>query len=143
MGMEKIIMPVEFWRGKLNSVIWDRKLDCTIHLFSRDSKSFLKTEFIANAVIKMKVSGSACPLQYDGTVNGFNAYYRSRHGSWSFEIYEGELFESEIIFFREGDDTSIWGGYPDFIKAEEKIMKLSRIFARKHKQIKEKNENNN
>jgi hypothetical protein len=84
-----------------------------------------------DTVINMRMTSMGCPLQYEGRVNGFEAYFRNRHGEWSFEIYEGKMLQSKVLFRREGP-TDYGIGLEAMLEAEDKIMRLSSIFVRKH-----------
>ena len=109
-----------------------RKLVCSIHEF--DSVDFSKGttglffegtgRFDNRTEVKivMKMTCSGCPVQYEGKINGKVAYYRSRHGSWRFEIYEGKFLDSPIIFNKEGIDKVDAIGWEGMLVAEKRIM---------------------
>jgi hypothetical protein len=82
------------------------------------------------STINMAMTGSACPVQYEGTINGKNAYYRDRHGVWYLEIYDGEIMESNVIFRKEGVSSEDIG-YSGMLAAEKRIMKCSIKFSKK------------
>ena len=115
--------------------VWRRKLVC--HVGEFDSGDFSKAEkgkFFegtgrfenkVEAKIVMKCTCSGCPVQYEGKVNGKTAYYRSRGGHWSFEICEGKLFESPIIYQKDEVDKEDYTGFEGMLLAEKRIIECS------------------
>jgi len=109
-----------------------RKLVCSIHEFDSGDMSKAKPKGMfegtgrfenrTEAKIVMRMTCSGCPVQYEGKVNGKVAYYRSRHGQWRFEIYEGKFFDSPIIFHKEGLDKADAIGWEGMLVAEKRIM---------------------
>ena len=110
-----------------------RSLHTSIHEIERDEdfKIFDPPKKHVSAFIDMKMTCMACPMQYEGKINGVSAYYRDRHGIWSLEIYEGELFESKLLYEKNGISSEIYG-YKGMLDAEKRIMKCAIKFARKH-----------
>jgi len=109
-----------------------RKLVCSIHEFDSGDMSKAKPKGMfegtgrfenrTEAKIVMKMTCSGCPVQYEGKINGKAAYYRSRGGIWTFEIYEGKFFYSPIIFQKEGIDKTDAIGWEGMLAAEKIIM---------------------
>jgi len=68
--------------------------------------------------VALRLTCPSCPCQFEGTVDGYPAYYRSRWGEWEFDIvktgtdpilpkpenilYHGEGYGGEF-------DTDAWG----------------------------------
>lgn len=119
-------------RKSWNKNVVGRTLKVVINNFKRDGVFlFNKAVAFPDTKIVMKMTSLGCPVQYEGKVNGFNAYYRDRWGEWYFEVYKGKAFESEVIFKREGhSDVGI--GLDGMLFAEGKIMKYAPVFVRKH-----------
>jgi len=120
---------VEFIKDKTHRFIVNRRLVSSIHQFDRDEISD-PIENYFRADIDMEMTCKAMPLQYEGTVNGKFAYFRDRHGVWSFEIYDGEIFDSKIIF-QKGGSSSGDDGYNSMLIAEKIILKQSLKYAKK------------
>ena len=123
-------------KDNIHRFVISRRLITTIHEFRRDNifgdGDKYKDDHVT-AEIDAKLTCSGCPVQYEGTVNGKNFYYRDRHGSWRFEVYDGEIFEGDPIFRKEGGSIDCIG-YEGFIFAEKKIYKNALKFAKKFKQ---------
>ena len=90
---------------------------------------------VVKVAIVMKMTCSAAPVQYEGRVNGMKAYYRSRHGGWSFEIYEGKMFASQIIYYKSGKTADKWG-FSGMEQAEKRIVRYSMDYAHKKAGVK-------
>ncbi|KKN19388.1 hypothetical protein LCGC14_0945990 [marine sediment metagenome] len=55
-------------------------------------------------LVKMEMSGD-CPVQSTGEIGDYEPdsfYFRARHESWSFEVYDGSN-ENKIIYSAQGD----------------------------------------
>ena len=112
-----------------------RRLRTTIHEFTRDPSDMLKPALSRDcAKIDMRMTCSGFPVQYEGRVNGKNAYYRDRHGIWRFEIYDGEIFNSNMIYFKEGISSEMIG-LDGMLAGERRMLKYSLEFAKKHPNI--------
>lgn len=73
--------------------------------------------------------GGACPVQGEGTVDGFGVYYRSRGHGWSLEIYVGGEDPWEY-----GENLYAWpdGGWIDKSESILNIMKAITKFRKEN-----------
>jgi hypothetical protein len=70
-----------------------------------------------SAVIEMACTCGACPVQYEGTINGKPFYYRSRWDEWRLAIANTiedaqdagvwSLNNGTSLFFAKGDDDEL------------------------------------
>jgi len=107
-----------------------RKLVCSVHEFDsgKDYSDENRGKNTHRAKVVMKMTCPACPVQYEGKINGFAAYYRSRHAEWRLEIYSGKIFDTPILFEKHGDDGEDTG-FPGMLLAEERILEGALEFA--------------
>lgn len=127
---------VEYVSGKYRKFVIRRLLSVTLNNFIVDDNEkniFRRAKKLRLTKIRMRMTSVGCPVQYEGTINGKQAYYRDRWGTWTLEIYEKEQFSSKVIFYREGKSDIGSSGYNDFLKAEQRIMKHATVFTRKYK----------
>lgn len=131
-------MKLEEWSKETNRYIGRRTLYTSVHEVEKDKGEdfFNPPKRHTVAYINMEMTCPACPMQYEGKVNGKTAYYRDRHGVWSFEIYDGELFESKLLYEKSGASDEVYG-YKGMLAAEKRIMKCSFKFALKNPEYKE------
>jgi DNA-directed RNA polymerase subunit E'/Rpb7 len=124
---------LEFIKDDLHQFVGERELKCKIRRFTRkDILGEITNEIEAS--IHMKCTCSGFPVQYEGTINGKNAYFRDRHGVWYFEVYTGEIMESEVLFRKEGSSIDTIG-FDGMLFAEKRIMQCAIKFAKKQKAI--------
>jgi len=59
-------------------------------------------------VIYTSEPAGTCPVQAEGTINGYPFYFRSRHARWSMRIAsskEGDPFNNDALFIEEDYPT--------------------------------------
>jgi hypothetical protein len=77
--------------------------------------------------------GGLCPCQGEGTVDGYEFYFRARHGAWTFNISLDPNHDAVAAslgrcerFHREGDDPT--GGYMEPEVARRIIQQCAEEF---------------
>jgi hypothetical protein len=119
---------IEKFKGNKERYVIGRRFITTIHQFERTPGNFLgPTLNNARANIDMTNTCSGFPVQYEGTVNDKKAYYRDRHNSWYFEIYEND-FMGKVIYRKNGSSRGNIG-FHGMMEAEKRIIKYSLEFA--------------
>jgi len=63
------------------------------------------------ADIRMEKPGGYCPVQSDGTINGFPAYFRARHNVWRLTIVKAArdpvLARDEDVLYERSEDYKL------------------------------------
>ena len=81
-------------------------------------------------IIYTSEPAGACPVQAEGTINGYPFYFRSRHMRWSIRIAnnkDGDPFDDGSWYFEED--------YPS-IEGKEHLRRVSAGYASKEECIK-------
>ena len=82
-----------------------------------------------NELGNLRMTCPAVPVQYDGDVDGYPAYFRYRFGHWYFVVtHPGSEpvmpKKEDLIFFREGDRGDEWAGDMPKDEADEFVSGL-------------------
>jgi hypothetical protein len=125
--------------GKFRKLVGDEPHKGVVGNFIEDFRTMREFE---NSELKLKgkIYGSS-PVQAEGTIKGFQFYFRSRHDTWTFSVSENPEIDPVDIqmnnqgkkfgYFAEGHIGKEWeyiASYLDEDKVKDIIQKCSKDY---------------
>lgn len=69
-------------------------------------------EILSDDGIELRITCSACPVQVEGTVDGWAVSYHARHGAWDFTVYN-RTGEGDAAYWHTSGDDPHCGAAPE------------------------------